>query len=313
MSKPILAVALALTCAFAVGCGSADLQPIQEQAGGAAQGARGRGAPATNATSSSTTQEQLDEARRQDEQVKVDDAEYAAFEKKAQETYANAPPPSTDGMPIAKRAVVVVNDSSTGSPDPAKFRYIDRGMKLLFDLGLKNAYGNVVYLGEGDATWVAFLDNVGRLAKDPNVSVVDAMINLHGAPGAIAFNDQFVETQQIADDLIKAVPDDVFYKLRVVYNQACFGASHTAGFIGGGFLSATGTRGTHNSGVVDWPTFVSTWGTGGTIQDSVTRGTAATLVSTIEQWFGGSDVDNTWVLDGAADVSVGTELTPSQK
>jgi hypothetical protein len=266
-----------------------------------------------NTTSSSATQQQLDDARKQDEQVKVDDAAYAAFERQAHETYANAPPPSNDGVPIAKRAVVVVNDSTTDSPNPPQFRYIDRGMKLLFDLGVRSSYGKVVYLGEGEATWVAFLDNVGRLAKDPSVSVVDALINLHGAPGALGFNDLLVPTQQIADDLIKAVPDDVFYKLRVVYNQACFGESHTAGFVGGGFLTATGTKGTHNSGVVDWPTFVSSWGSGGTIQDSVTRSTAASLVSTIQQWFGDSMVDNTWIIDGATDVSVGTELMPSQK
>ncbi len=314
MRKVTLATVFMLCATTVVACSSPS--PLQDPpAGTGANDSRSRGGPARGATQNGSSKDQLEEQRSQQQRITVDDAAYAKFEQEAMATYANAPPPTDgDGVPIAKRAVIVVNDSTTDSPDPAKFRLIDKGMKLLFDLGLKNGYGKVVYLGEGQATWAAFVDNVSRLAKDPSVSVIDAMINLHGAPGALGFNDQLVETQKIADDLVKAVPDDVFYKLRIAYNQACFGESHSAGFLGGGFLTAVGTKGVHSSGIVDWPTFVSTWGGGGTIEQSITRGTAATLVELASRWFGGdSDVDNGWLLDGTPDVSVGTPLLPATK
>lgn len=311
MRKFSLVFVLALSSLTAAACSApAPVSGVPGSDESSASRSRG-GAPAGPKTSQQgSTQAQLDEARKQDERVTVDDEAYAKFEREARAAYANAPAPAESGVPIAKRAVIVVNDSATDSAAPAKFRLIDRGMNLLFELGLKRGYGKVVYLGEGQATWPAFVAGVARLAKDPGVNVVDAMINLHGAPGALAFNDQLVSAQKIGDDLVAAVPDDVFYKLRIVYNQACFGESHSAGFLNGGFLTAAGTRGVHNSGIVDWPTFVSTWGSGGTFEESLTRSTAATLVSTLQQWFGGSEVDNGWLLDGAGDVTVDSPLAP---
>lgn len=312
MRKVTFVSALFFIATAAVACSAPTVPDAPSPSG--SNDSRSRGGPSRAAAPAAATKDQLEEAQSQAAKVSVSEDDYSKFEREAKAAYANAPPPSDgDGVPIAKRAVVVVNDSTTEGPDPTTYRLIDKGMKLLFDLGLRGSYGKVIYLGEGEATWSAFVNGVASLAKDPTVAVVDAFINLHGGPGELGFNGVHITNEQVTADLVKAVPDDLFYKLRIVYNQACFGESQSAGFIGGGFLTVAGTRGVHTSGFVDWPTFVSTWGGGGSFEQSLQRSTGATLGELASRWFGGgeSDIDNSWIIDGEAEVSLGTPLMPA--
>src|SRR5205823_1559937 len=84
-------------------------------------------------------------------QVKtITDSDYETLEKSVTTDFANSS--VSDGSGLAGRAVVVVNDSTTLEAPEKQPLYtkIDAGMKLLFNSGLRPAYGKVVFLGRGE-------------------------------------------------------------------------------------------------------------------------------------------------------------------
>jgi hypothetical protein len=128
------------------------------------------------------------------------------------------------------------------------------------------AYGSFVSLAGTEATQQKFLDALENLAADQNIMAIDVILNVHGSPGTIYFDEGWVMAATLADQIQSL---NAGAKLRALYSGACYGASQADAFRKAGFKVASGALGVNADAAVAYPTFLGLWGTGNAFHSAV--------------------------------------------
>jgi hypothetical protein len=134
--------------------------------------------------------------------------------------------------------------------------------KIMRELGGK--YREVHLLKGSGANHDAFLATLASTEANPAVKAIDVIIYLHGHPGELGFVDTgFYPMDRLRDEVL-ALPNANERKLRVLYSDACYGASHMDDWVRAGFLAAAGSVGSDSNWSLDLEKFMVAWRKGKT-------------------------------------------------
>lgn len=160
-------------------------------------------------------------------------------------------------MSISKneRVLIVINHVASGEFDYL-YRFIEAASRATVETILKDDYEKIVKLYGVNATLVKLIDNLKTEGARNSIKRIDLIVNLHGTPGEIVFEDVRKKSTEVRDK-IKAL--NLGSKLRLVYSTCCDGDSHSADFIAAGFDSAIGSKKVNANAAVEFATFLSLW------------------------------------------------------
>lgn len=181
-------------------------------------------------------------------------------------------------------------------------------MKIRRDLG--RSYRRVTVFENGNATHANFLSALAAAEADPAVRAVDVIVYLHGHPGAIGFVDTgFYGTDRLRDEIL-AIPSPNGprpTKLRALYSDACYGASHMADWLRAGFRVASGSDGVDGNWSLDLHRFMAAWRKGKTFGAAIGKANRV-WVTPVMDWIAGGDSHKE--TDGDVAFTIGRDLEP---
>lgn len=124
---------------------------------------------------------------------------------------------------------------------------------------LSQWYGDIIVLQTTKATKQNLLTAIESATSRSAVKAVDLFVFLHGEKNNLAFYEGDVATSELSKDIKKI---NTHGKLRMVYNTACFGATHTHDFINAGFKVADGAIAVNTNAAFEYPMFLQLMATG---------------------------------------------------
>lgn len=170
------------------------------------------------------------------------------------------------------RALIIVDEIDTGVIPELKPLYTsleNLTIQLPHMPILINAYHEIHTLRDGDATLTRFRQVARQLAMRSDIHAIDVFMVLHGSPGALSWKDGIVhmddmlaymtEVHNVAEQVIVS---HMKKKFRLLYNTACFGATHRADFLRMGFDATDGAIGVNANSEVEYPSFLPLWTSG---------------------------------------------------
>ncbi len=149
------------------------------------------------------------------------------------------------------------------------YRYLDASGVLLADMILKPVYKRFLTLTGSQASKQQFLNELKNLGTDSSIKAIDVIINLHGSPEKLCFQDNVVPMSTLKTDIQGL---NLSNKLRLLYSNACYGATHANEFVEAGFNAAVGAVGVNANSATEYPTVLTLWGTGCTLDTAVSAG-----------------------------------------
>jgi hypothetical protein len=153
--------------------------------------------------------------------------------------------------------LVTANLTTHGQP---KFRwlykFLDASSVFLAKKSLGGTYRKLYLLGGKNATAANFILNIPKLAHEETTQALDVMVHLHGAPGALWFEDNGYSTAWLRDQLR---PTALKGKARLFYSTACYGKSHAQDFVDAGFQVASGSVGVNADSAFSYPATMLKW------------------------------------------------------
>jgi hypothetical protein len=160
--------------------------------------------------------------------------------------------------------VAVVNLSRLATKNRAIYRYEESRAVAKIRRELGREYGRVSIFTGGEAGHDSFLRAIREAELDPAIRAIDAIVYLHGHPGEIGFVDTgFYDVATARDELLSiAAETGGGGKLRALYSDACYGASHVADWLRAGFRVASGSVGVDTNWSRDLSRWMDAW-TGG--------------------------------------------------
>ncbi|NRA66830.1 MAG: hypothetical protein HRU19_20245 [Pseudobacteriovorax sp.] len=156
-----------------------------------------------------------------------------------------------------RQLVVITNlDNHPGGKWSWLYQFLDSATVSLSKKALGPVYKNITVLYKGNATSGKFTNALQNLAKSNNVKAIDTIFHLHGNPNRAAFANG---NKTIASIRAVLEPSQGMEKLRLMYNLACYGATHRQEFIRSGFRTAVGARKVNTSSGSEFPLFLAAW------------------------------------------------------
>ncbi len=195
--------------------------------------------------------------------------------------------------------LVVANLSTWGQPRLQwLYEWLDQNAVTVAKLLMAPCYRQILTIKGAQATRSGFVDEIIRLAQDPQTKVLDVFLSLHGLRDVLYFQDGPVESSAVGEELRQA---DLQQRLRLLYSTACYGASHAADFVKAGFRVASGAMGLNANGPYDFPTQLLHWRAGETYRLAVRRANNRVFLEThdaIARGLGFNDVNSEKAIEG---------------
>jgi hypothetical protein len=170
------------------------------------------------------------------------------------------------------RALVLVQTLKTQGDANLTWLYgfIEDSGVAVADSLLAWQYGKYIKL-TGPAAQLPNLYNVMTgLHADSRVRAIDVILNLHGGFDQVYFDAGAVPAMQLQSMLAAAKNIGLsvangqpkYCKYRALYSTLCFGFSHADNFVNAGFRVASGASAINTNAGVEYPAFLSAWGSG---------------------------------------------------
>lgn len=210
-------------------------------------------------------------------------------------------------VPASQRELLVVSEMTTYAPEGYGWLYsfLEANSVSMAQGTLDGSYQNIYVLAGESATLDGFSGSLVAMATNPDVGAVDAFLHMHGAPETLWFREGARGTWEVGDAL--ASRPDAAAKLRLLYSTACYGASHTADFLRGGFLVASGALKVNTNAAHDYPTVMEMWRDGWSFGDAQASGNDGfwRWIYDNGAWMQGfGDTDSTKIVDGDSYVTI---------
>jgi hypothetical protein len=215
-------------------------------------------------------------------------------------------------MPITKneRVLIVLSHIASGATDHL-YNFIQNSGRGAVQDVLGDDYRQLVRLYSADATLGKLVNALRIQGAKTAVKRIDLIVMLHGGPGTLVFRDA-THTSQVVRDRIRDL--NLQAKLRWVYSTACYGDSHSAGFITAGFDSAIGSKKVNANAAVEFYALLSLWQFNNKLGDCLAPTIPLTPpVDALARAFGQlnnlpwrNDVDSTKVLRGNRNLRITT-------
>ncbi|MBI5258805.1 MAG: hypothetical protein HY855_20030 [Burkholderiales bacterium] len=215
-------------------------------------------------------------------------------------------------VPKAARALLVVNNTvEMGAPKyRALYQFLETSGDAVAHSLCGPHYQSVRSLNAGAATVQGFLDALRDLARAPGIQAVDAIVNLHGAEGALLFAGTGAGGLPVASLGDKLVNLNLAGKLRLLYNTSCFGHSHAAAFTQGGFNTVIGGRRVVCNSATEYPVLLSQWVAGLGVEAALATAQAAPLREPMDQiartQLGFDEADSFKLVSGNPALTIGS-------
>jgi hypothetical protein len=177
------------------------------------------------------------------------------------------------------RALVVVNNTVTLGRQDLKdlYKFIENSGDVMARGELTPYYKSITSLNGVAATVDGFCNALRTASQLAGVHAVDAIINMHGSDGVMFFADGGNNGIPVATVQTKLAALGLQSELRLAYNTCCYGATHAAALVGGGFSAAIGSRKTNANSESEYPLFLSLWAAGLNINDALNIAQAPAL------------------------------------
>lgn len=189
-----------------------------------------------------------------------------------------------------------------------KYEESRAAMKIRRDLGRR--YRKVTVFENGDATHANFLAALAAAEAEPSVRAIDVIVYLHGHPGAIGFVDTgFYPTDRLRDEILALPSPDGASptKLRALYSDACYGASHMADWLRAGFRVASGADGVDGNWSLDLHRFMAAWRRGKSFGTAIGKANRVWMTPLMDWIAGGNSHKET---DGDVAFTIDRDLAP---
>lgn len=170
-----------------------------------------------------------------------------------------------------RRLLVVTNLVTNGS---AKYEWLYSFLEAqtisMAKAKLENKYKKITVLPKATASKNAFVGTMKNITKLNGLRALDVILSMHGTPERLWFSNGSMK----AVDLQEKIKSEVQYnfRLRMMYNLACYGSTHRNNFINAGFLTAIGARGINANSGYEYATFLNQFGNNASVK-SILQGT----------------------------------------
>lgn len=160
-------------------------------------------------------------------------------------------------MAITKqqRALVVITNLDAQNWEWL-YEFLSASGDALANSILNDNYAIIKRLRGNNATLDRFIDALQDLGSKPEIKKIDVIINLHGRPNKLQFDDGAFSMNTIKTRIIGL---NIGSKLRMLYSTACFGAGHAVKFVEAGFDVAAGAVGVNANSAVEYPVVLTMW------------------------------------------------------
>lgn len=212
----------------------------------------------------------------------------------------------------AGRALLVVNNTvAMGDP---KYRGLYQFLEASGDAVAHGIcgphYKTVRSLNAAAATVQGFLDALRDLAQAPGIQAVDAIVNMHGAEGCLLFAGTGAGGLPVASLADKLINLNQAGKLRMLYNTSCYGHSHAASFIQGGFNTVIGGRRVVCNSASEYPVLLSNWVALQGVDAALAPAQSAPLREPMDHFarttLGFAEADSFKLISGKCDLTIGS-------
>ncbi len=135
-----------------------------------------------------------------------------------------------------------------------------------------NTYREIHVLNNNNATAENFRNKLNELVEDKNTSTIDVIMSLHGRKQGLSFVDGSYSLEELRKILIydNQINQTLYKnKLRLIYNLSCYGHYHSNLFLEMGFKTAIGSLAVNANGELEYPSFISRWSRGLSVQSSL--------------------------------------------
>jgi hypothetical protein len=195
--------------------------------------------------------------------------------------------------------LVVANLSTWGEPKLQwLYEWLDRNAVSVARLMLEPHYREIHTLTGAETTRSSFVNEIARLAQEPQTKALDVFLSLHGLEGLLYFEDGPAKSSAVGEVLGQA---DLRHRLRLLYSTACYGATHAPDFVKAGFRVASGAMALNANGPYDFPTQLLHWRKGETYRLAVKRANNRVFIDThdaIARGLGFDPVNSEKVIEG---------------
>jgi hypothetical protein len=170
-----------------------------------------------------------------------------------------------------QRAVVVAIRLRDAGRKQLKWLYrgLEEGAELDLHQQLDRHYDEVEVVSGDECTPEALVQRVLAAAARDDLTTLDVITVVHGAPGELDFaKDLSIKASDLAHRLASAGAGP---KLRLLYSTACYGQSHAAPLVAAGFSTVIGSKGKNTNGLSEFRKLLTQWTEGKTVQEAVHR------------------------------------------
>jgi hypothetical protein len=198
-----------------------------------------------------------------------------------------------DSTPIGRpeRDLVAIVNLSLLKKFKLNFQYEEARAIRKIRRELSGRYRRIHLLSGHHANHAEFLRTLAEVEADPEVKAIDAIIYLHGHPGGIGFVDTgFYPMARLRDEIL-ALPtanDGGGAKLRVLYSDACYGASHVDDWLKAGFRAASGSDATDANWSLDLKKYKHPWSDGKSFGEGIRRANSVWATPIMDRIGGGN-------------------------
>ncbi|NRA67400.1 MAG: hypothetical protein HRU19_23150 [Pseudobacteriovorax sp.] len=170
-------------------------------------------------------------------------------------------------------------------------------------------YRGISVLADSNATIPKFTQLISNLTSNDQVKAVDTILSVHGWGNKKL---QFFEGRKHVKYVARGLSDaENLWKLRLMYNLACYGSVHRQTFTRIGYKTAVGSRKTNTTSATEYPMFLNMWKTGakvGTIFDIHNTSQAYQISDAIaENAAGFSDADSFKLIRGSKNIRISSD------
>ncbi|MBS1960195.1 MAG: hypothetical protein JST80_12030 [Bdellovibrionales bacterium] len=216
-------------------------------------------------------------------------------------------------LPVAKNeraliAVINVNTKDKGFKLNAWYALEDIGARACIKTNAGSSYGYVRYLVGRNASLTNLARLIRSLDSNPSIKAIDLIVYIHGMPGQLKFINEtkgkgepyakFLNMSEITER-VKATGSQ---KLRAVYSDACYSASHVEGWLDAGFKIASGNVAVDSNQSRDLGKFLRNWTDNETFEYSIQRANTEGTYHTTDKWVKNGNSFKQWSGHGAVTI-----------
>ncbi len=196
--------------------------------------------------------------------------------------------------PADRDLVAIVNLSLLKKFKPL-YQYEENRAIAKIKRDLRGKYREIHILSGHHATHAEFLRALATADADPAVKAIDAIVYIHGHPGELGFVDTgFYPMDRLRDEILAQAPaGPASTKLRALYSDACYGASHMQDWLRAGFRVVTGSTGSDSNWSLDLGKFMRDWRRGRTFAMAIRSANSVWATKWMDKIEGGNSFKET--------------------